>query len=41
MPKFDNHWGLENKLKVHKRHLEFFATEIYSYKDKINSSFIS
>ena len=31
---------LDNKLKIHQRHLQFLAFEIYNSKNKLNPSFM-
>ena len=31
---------LDNKLKIHQRHLQFLAFEIYKSKNKLNPSFM-
>ena len=32
--------ALDNKLKIHQRHLQFLDIEIYKSKNKLNSSFM-
>ena len=32
--------ALDNKLKIHQRHLQFLAIEMYKSKNKLNSSFM-
>lgn len=41
MATYNNHWTLKNKLKIDKRHLQFFANEIHNSNNKSNSSFMS
>ena len=40
MTTYDELLTLDNKLKVHQRHLQFLAIEIYKSKNKLNSSFM-
>ena len=40
MATYDELLTLDNKLKVHQRHLQFLAIEIYKSKNKLNSSFM-
>ena len=40
MATYDGFLALNNKLKIHQRHLQFLAIEIYISKNKLNSSFM-
>ena len=36
MATYDDFLALDNKLKTHKRHLQFLAIEIYKSENKLN-----
>ena len=38
MATYDDVLALDNKLKIHQRHLQFLAIEIYKSKNKLNPS---
>ena len=40
MATYDELLALDNKLKIHQRHLQFLAIEIYRSKNKLNPSFM-
>ena len=40
MATYDDLLALDNKLKIHQRHLQFPAIEIYKSKHKLNPSFM-
>ena len=40
MATYDELLGLDNKLKIHQRHLQFLAIEMYKSKNKLNPSFM-
>ena len=40
MATYDELLALDNKLKIHQRHLQFLAIEIYKSKNKLNPSFM-
>ena len=40
MATYDELLALDNKLKIHQRHLQFLAIEIYKSKNKFNPSFM-
>ena len=40
MATYDELLALDNKLKIHQRHLQFVAVEIYKSKNKLNPSFL-
>ena len=37
---YDELLALDNKLKIYQRHLQFLATEMYKFKNKLNPSFM-
>ena len=37
---YDEVLALDNKLKIHQRHLQFLGIEIYKFKSKLNPSFM-
>ena len=40
MDTYDELLALDNKLKIHQRHFQFLALEIYKSKNKLNPSFL-
>ena len=40
MATYDELLALDNKLKIHQRHLQFLAIEMYKSKTKLDPSFI-
>ena len=40
MATYDELLALHNKLKIHQRHLQFLAIEMYKSKNKLNPSFL-